>query len=239
MFMSRRHGSLSLAALLGALGLVLGACGSDAGPEAESAGTGTQRRNDAGPGTIDMVDGAAVLGTTAKACTSNVDCGTGECNPATRTCACGGQAVAATRIPANLLIVLDRSCSMVDEVAPQVTKWQAAVSALSSLMTTYEQDIRFGLTLFPDTHGANCSQGPIPFPVGANANAMRNRLQQALNEQDNLFPKGPCVTNIDTGMIQAKMDLSLRDKKHPSHVVLVTDGIQSPDCDLGDRKSVV
>lgn len=127
---------------------------------------------------------------------------------------------------------------MTDEIAQGVTKWSAAVGALSSLMTTYENDIRFGLTLFPDTHGASCEQDPIPFPIaGITPALLRTRLGQAKNFGDPLFPKGPCVTNIDTGMIQAKNDPAFVDKSRPAYVVLVTDGIQSPDCSAGGSNS--
>lgn len=189
---------------------------------AGDSGAGATRFGEGGVGSADT-----------KACTSNGDCGSGECNPATRTCACGGQSVAATRVQANLLVVLDRSCSMTDAIPSGGTKWAASVAALSQLMTKYEADIRFGLTLFPDKAGDNCSQGTIPFPVGSAAQTMRARLTQTLNQGDPLFPNGPCVTNIDTGMLQAKTDPSLFDKSRPSFVVLVTDGIQSPDCSSG------
>lgn len=218
------HGSV--AALL----IAVAACGSSGGEPDESSVVAGGTGRDGGAGLFG--DGHA--GATAATCSTKADCGGGECNPLTRTCTCGGQDIAATRVQANLLVVLDRSCSMTDEVSAGVTKWTASVSALTSLMTTYSNDIRFGLTLFPDTQGEHCSQAPIPFPIGKLTNAqMKARLAQSLNFGDPLFPKGPCVTNIDTGMIQANDDPAFFDKSHPGFVVLVTDGIQSPDCSAG------
>lgn len=169
---------------------------------------------------------------TPKACVGKSDCGSGECNPTTHTCTCGGQDVAAARVQSNLFIVLDRSCSMTDAVGGGATKWTAAVAALTSLTTTYEHDVRFGMTLFPDKVGDACSQGSIPVPVGPNgAKMVRQKLNAALDPSEMLFPSGPCSTNIDTGLLQAStQEPALMDKSRPSSVVLVTDGVQSNDC---------
>jgi len=135
-------------------------------------------------------------------------------------------AVAASKCKSNLLIVLDRSCSM--SKPPNATetrsKWDIAVEALNKLTTDYKGKIRFGLTLFPDTTGDNCEQDAIPLPVGDDN---ETKLADLLAKTD---IKGPCVTNIDTAMKQAKTDPALKETDSRSFVLLITDGAQSSTC---------
>jgi hypothetical protein len=51
----------------------------------------------------------------------------------------------------------------------QTSKWPAAVEAIKTVSITYENDIRWGLTMFPDATGAACAQDvPIPYPIADN-----------------------------------------------------------------------
>ena len=148
---------------------------------------------------------------------------------------CGGQDLALQFHPANFLVVLDRSCSMKQLLAgTQTTKWTAAVAALHDALTGYPDDLRWGMTMFPDTTGESCAQDAIPFPLADhNAPAIDTLLQSALDTSAGLYPaKGPCVTNIDTGVEQAATDPSLAMTDRKSYLMLVTDGGQSA-CSLG------
>jgi hypothetical protein len=144
---------------------------------------------------------------------------------------CGGLEATIEAVPPNLLVVLDRSCSMTSVVSGGMDKWQIAVAALNGMTTAYEGQIRFGLTLFPDTVTPSCEQDVIPFPVGpGNEPGMQALLTAALSGSDPLYPDGPCVTNIDTGMLQASGDPGLADPERASYVLLLTDGKQSSGC---------
>jgi hypothetical protein len=148
---------------------------------------------------------------------------------------CGGQDLALEFRPPNFLVVLDRSCSMKNVLTgTTTTKWAAAVAALHDAFTAYPDDLRWGMTLFPDTTGSSCAQDAIPFPVADhNAAAIDARLQAAADPADALYPaKGPCVTNIDTGVEQAGTDPALAMTDRHSYLMLVTDGGQSG-CSLG------
>ncbi len=139
----------------------------------------------------------------------------------------------------NLMIVLDRSCSM-DSVpsGDTQTKWDSAVDALAALTTNYEGQLRFGLIMFPDETGDRCTQdGDIYVQVGP---GNESAVMDAVNGTQ---PDGPCVTNIDTAIAQVgddpAFDTSLVDPaERRSFVLLVTDGKQSNACGGVDRDPV-
>ncbi|RMH44368.1 MAG: VWA domain-containing protein [Deltaproteobacteria bacterium] len=131
----------------------------------------------------------------------------------------------------NLMIVLDRSCSMNKSPGggePR-TKWDIAVDAIGQLTTAYAGQLRFGLIMFPDEDGANCVQdGPIYVPVGDDTGAAVVAALEATQ------PTGPCVTNIDTAVAQVSADPAFDGTPDPSgrrgFALLITDGKQSGSC---------
>jgi hypothetical protein len=171
-------------------------------------------------------------------CANDGDCKTGGtvCDLATGACVPGGcasQQLEVTPVPPNLLIALDRSCSMnqpPDGVMGGATKWEIASTAINGLTTKLKGKIRFGITMFPERFTAkanDCLQvAPIPVPVGPNNEA----AVQALLVDPSYAPANPCVTNIDTGFEQAASDPGLQDAKRGDYVVLMTDGAQSASC---------
>jgi hypothetical protein len=171
-------------------------------------------------------------------CLEDGDCSKGNvCDPMTKACVPGGMCgqfeAKIEAVPPNLLVVLDRSCSMTGMVGAQ-TKWQIAVAALNQLTTTYNAQIRFGLTLFPDKTPENCEQAAIPIPTApGNEMAIQTLLTAALVTGDMYFPNAPCVTNIDTAMQQTTTDLALMDMTRENYVLLMTDGAQSSNCTVG------
>lgn len=209
------------------LTVTLGACGSSASEDVLATGEPSTDGGLFGDGRTSG-DSAGI-----QTCNANADCASQQCNLDTHTCGCGGQSVGGEVVPPNLLVVLDRSCSMTDGIGGGKTKWMAAVAALESLTTKYAGKLRFGLTLFPDTVKPDCAQDVIPVPVAAGNEAkIQSLLTSALTKADPYFPNGPCVTNIDAAMLQAKTEPALGDPTRKSFVALVTDGAQS-DCNVG------
>jgi hypothetical protein len=140
---------------------------------------------------------------------------------------CGAQETKVAAVPPNLLVVLDRSCSMTAKVGTK-SKWQIAVDAINTMTTTQASKIRFGLTLFPDLVLTSCLQGAIPLPIApGNEPAIQMLLTSSLAAADKYFPDGPCVTNIDSGMEQAATDPALNDPERQSYLLLLTDGAQA------------
>lgn len=210
-----------------------GAAGSAAGGAAGSVATGCV------PACVDpqicSVENSCIDPDT---CLGDGDCGTGlKCDTMTNTCVpggdCGGQEAKADPIAPNLLVVLDRSCSMTAKVG-DLTKWDIAVQALNTMTTTFKGKIRFGLTLFPDLVPTSCAQDAIAIPVGVdNEMAIQTLLTASLMKADPYFPDGPCVTNIDTAVDQANIEPALTDMDRESYVLLITDGKQSGCNDAG------
>ena len=164
-------------------------------------------------------------------CASDADCTAGTvCDIPTSKCVpggmCGAQEAKTETVPPNMLLVVDRSCSMTEVVANMMTKWDIAVGAINKMTTDFAGQIRFGLTLFPDKVTPNCQQDKIPVPVAPGTEmAIQTLLTAALVKGDPLFPNGPCVTNIQTGMQQAAtMEPAFMDTDRKSYAVLITDG---------------
>ncbi|HEY4180010.1 MAG TPA: vWA domain-containing protein [Kofleriaceae bacterium] len=209
---------------------VLLACGSLAAcGGSNNGGNGDDSQSDAGtPG-----DGDQPL----TQCTTNADCNPDQrCDTTTSTCVggCGANPLSLAYVPANFGLVLDRSCSMTQTLTgTNTTKWGAAVAAIDHAVDLHDADVRWGLTLFPDTTNDSCSQDAAAYPIGAgNGAGIRSLLQSALQSNDANFPDGPCVTNIDTGIEAAAADPALQDSTRKSYLMLITDGSQSS-CNVG------
>jgi hypothetical protein len=159
------------------------------------------------------------------ACLDEGQCGDdGDCIPGS-TCNDAGLCTGCE--PPNMLIVLDRSCSMRDGVMG-TPKWDLAVQAINLLTTSYQDEIRFGMSLFPDIDPPSCGQLDIEIPVGdGNEQPIQDLLNASLIQGDPLYPDGPCVTNIDTAIEQAGTEPSFDDTDRPSFILLLTDGRQA------------
>lgn len=237
-----------LSSWLGLGALLLAACGGTGSGDAPSldggngdpdvaAGDGTVEDSPFGLGctpacAADQVCSVSKTCIPKGTCAGDGDCAAGQvCDLSTKTCvpggACGADYATASVVPANLLVVLDRSCSMTQVIGTQ-DKWQIAVAAMQKMTTTYKDRIRFGLTLFPDTDADKCGQGAIPIPVGpGNETKIAKLLTSALAKTDPNYPDGPCVTNIDTAVQQAAAEPAFKDTSRKSYALLMTDGAQA------------
>ena len=173
----------------------------------------------------------------AGGCDTSQDCDAGTICGADKLCVpggmCGAQAFTAMPVAPNMLLVLDRSCSMKDKI-DGMKKWDIAVAAINQVTTSYAGLLRWGLIMFPDITKPNCGQTDYPVPLGdGNEQAIQDLLTAALVTDDAWFPDGPCVTNIDTAIEQASLDPALMEPDKQSYVMLITDGNQAGCSDAG------
>jgi hypothetical protein len=152
-------------------------------------------------------------------------CGADEDCPEDQTCV-AGECSGCT--PPNLLLAIDRSCSMTGTVGG-ISKWSHAVDAMKQLLADHEGELNFGLLLFPDTVAPECEQSSIAVPVGpAREAAIEELLSDSLSPANVYYPDDqPCVTNIDAAMQQAAAEPAFRDTTRASFVLLMTDGKQT------------
>jgi hypothetical protein len=202
-------------------------------------GAHTSNDEDVGPDAAVEIDAQTAVGE----CTFDSDCEAGK-KCVANACVIGGCGQATLQlehVAPNLLLVLDRSCSMRDKPTGSVkSKWQIAVDGIDSMITKNGTDIRWGMTLFPDISGQSCTQETFAYPVADNmGQSIKSTLAAATSLTDALYPDGPCVTNIDTALDQAAGETALNDATRKSYVMLVTDGAQSGcNANGGDSGSV-
>ena len=92
-------------------------------------------------------------------CAADKDCPSGEvcnalfeCEPAA---GCGSTVFSTTKVPPNMLIVLDKSGSMGDTPTGQTqSKIASAKAAISTVTQNFATDVRFGLATFPSSQWA-------------------------------------------------------------------------------------
>ena len=116
--------------------------------------------------------------------------------------------------PPNLLIILDRSGSML-----QSNKWDDAKTALNSVTTSHNNQVRFGLVSFSDS-----AQVDVPLPANATA------IQSSLNQ---LQPLGQTfmVSAMNTADTHLTAALTADPQPgRPTYVLFITDGEPSDRC---------
>lgn len=134
---------------------------------------------------------------------------------------------ASEAVPPRILLVVDKSGSMEDEAVGYAgSKWDGAVSALSSVVTSLSGDVEFGLMLYPDgTSNFNeCREGALEVSVGPSS------ASAIVNELDDTSPGGGTPTAPT--LIEARQMLDGLSADGGSRVViLATDG--GPNCNSG------
>lgn len=158
-------------------------------------------------------------------CVDGEVCDIGECipgGPGASDMACGGEVYEATAIAPNVLIVLDRSGSMEDELGKQGSKWEIAQEALGTVVTTHDGNVRFGLALYPGLDpdcdkGMGCAPGAIFVDVGP---ATGKSIIEVLSDAKTCDLGTPTAEELE--VLQDYPGLEALDR--PNFVLLVTDG---------------
>lgn len=134
----------------------------------------------------------------------------------------------------DMLIVLDRSGSMKDE---NVNRWDPSVSAVKAITSTLDDQIRFGLMLFPGppktcgpldaqcVRANGCMPGALEVPISLGTSA------GIASELDGSDPEGGTPTGATLQAAETILDMQSAGPDaipSPKYILLVTDG--QPTC---------
>jgi von Willebrand factor type A domain len=151
--------------------------------------------------------------------------GTGEPDVANGECAQQNFVLASK--PADVLLVLDRSKSMIEHTVPpdNKTRWDAVVSGLTSVITATDASVSWGVKFFPEGEGSECTAltAAIPAEIAPMNAAKVNGLITTTMALGNGTPTGDAIT-------KATAYLKSRNATN-QFIVLATDG--QPSCPSG------
>jgi hypothetical protein len=165
------------------------------------------------------VEGVCERNTTGGLCQTADDCYAGDdCNFG--VCGCAGEQFVAEHVPPNVLIVLDRSGSMGEDLG-NTTKWDVAVSAVDDLLDSFGAGIRFGLVLYSADDECTAGQVEVDVADGSAAN-IRTALSTAV--PDGYTPIGGTIAALEAYA-------GLQDTSRDNYILLLTDGEETCDGD--------
>lgn len=129
--------------------------------------------------------------------------------------------------PADVLLVLDRSKSMIEHTVPpdNKTRWDAVVAGLTSVITATDASVSWGLKFFPEGEGSECTAltDMIPAEIAPGNAAKVNGLITSTMALGNGTPTGDAIN-------KATAYLTKRGASN-QFIVLATDG--QPSCPSG------
>jgi hypothetical protein len=178
-------------------------------------------------------------------CTATGDCPANQvCDTSTGLCTLGGECgkVEFNKVAPNVMIMLDRSCSMESDAGGQ-PRWTVAKSAIQTVTQSYDADIRFGLATYSACLPGGCSAGSVVVPIAPSSAAAINgfladKLAQGSGNGQNqsgggvqyLCDSGDPETSTGKSLNALVGDSSLQDTTRANAVLLLTDGEESGAC---------
>jgi hypothetical protein len=203
--------------------------GSDQGPEPRgSTGYGGSSSGLAGSGFTPSSGGNGA----GNSLNVGADGGTGGSEVKNGTCA--KQDFVLSTKPAQILLLLDRSGSMEDppDGGGSASKWELVVPAINEVITTTDSAVSWGLKLFPEGEGSECSAGSVTAAIPAAIAPMNARVVTGLvtttMAKGNGTPTGDAIKSAVTYL------KTLTDP-NPKYILLATDG--EPSCAASSKGS--
>jgi hypothetical protein len=145
---------------------------------------------------------------------------------------CGLQMFDVERKPAEILLLLDRSKSMIEDTTSDgvTLKWNAVLPALKQVIMDTDAAVSWGLKTFPEGAGSECVAGSVtnnvvvpvaPMNAANVIAALNDTTNAATQPQGNGTPTGDAIT-------AAFNYLNTLTTKNPKYILLATDG--APSC---------
>ena len=141
-----------------------------------------------------------------------------------------------TNLPPDVLIVLDRSGSMNDDLNDQpcmagcTSKWTTAVQTLTSYLPMVEGKVNWGLKLFASTSGGGGGNSSCSVNTGAEVAPAANNSAAIINRL-NMTTAGSS-TPTTAAMKAASAYLKTLKDPNPKFILLATDGIPTCGCSM-------
>ncbi len=147
--------------------------------------------------------------------------------PAVANGECAQQNFVLSSKPADVLLVLDRSKSMIEHTVPpdNKTRWDAVVGGLTSVITATDASVSWGLKFFPEGEGSECTAltDAIPAEIAPMNAAKVNGIITTTMALGNGTPTGDAI-NKATAYLKSR-------NTGNQYIVLATDG--QPSCPSG------
>lgn len=212
--------------VLGAVGLaLLFACSANSGDGNGQGSGNTGSGASSSTGATSSSGGTPNLGNLGGSVMLNPE--TGGTEPDVANGECAQQNFVLSSKPADVLLVLDRSKSMIEHTVPpdNKTRWDAVVAGLTSVITATDASVSWGLTFFPEGEGSECS--PLTTTIAAQIAPMNaatvNGLITSTMALGNGTPTGDAI-NKATAYLKSR-------NTGNQYIVLATDG--QPSCPSG------
>jgi len=136
------------------------------------------------------------------------------------TLAASANAHAETCDQTRVMVVLDKSSSMVTGTIADATKWSIAVQGLDSVLTAYDTKAEFGLMTYPQP--SQCGPGALDVAPARNAKAS---IMSALADTPPAAGNWtPMAQTLDAAVLEPS--LAPTATAAARHVILITDGWQ-------------
>ena len=219
----------SIASVLGVLTLM--ACsGSDVGgSRIDGAGGVEINSGSGGSGNSNIVTGPGSGGI------GSINVGNGMGNMAgsdstgVKNGVCAHQDVNLNRLPAEILLVLDRSGSMQDPPAGMgggnTSKWALVVPGVSEVVTATDATVSWGLKVFPEGRGVSCAATSVTSAIPV---AVAPASAKPVTDQIALTTPAGNGTPTSDAINAATAYLKTLTDTNPKYILLATDG--EPTC---------
>jgi hypothetical protein len=130
------------------------------------------------------------------------------------------------RRPTEVLLLLDRSGSMVDhEISPGVTRWVGVVNGVKPAVTAVDSKVDWGMKTFPESTGNECLPSSVTPAIDVQIAPLNAAAVNAAI--DTTQPTGDGTPTGDAVM-QAAAYLASRQNNNQKIILLATDG--QPSC---------